>query len=225
MAKKSSNISEFVAMVAPCYDFNRHTILRVMQSDNFVKFIPLDIVEGLKIKTSGVKEFNSMYKEIPDYTIEKACGLFVNYARTLGATKEVMDILCTFSHVSAEDIELAMGKRKVTEDSKLIPEKKPPAPKKESVNKTKDVIIKTKAEPKSSKSEAAKPLENGKARQSSAAEMFRDLIMEGKLTDDQIFKEVQDAFGIDDSKKSYVNWYRKKLEKDGKKPPKPVVKK
>ena len=49
----------------------------------------------------------------------------------------------------------------------------------------------------------------------SAARLFQDLIMEGKLTDDQIFKRVQEKFGLDDSKRSYVAWYRNHLKKQG----------
>lgn len=50
----------------------------------------------------------------------------------------------------------------------------------------------------------------------SAAGLFQDLIMEGELTDDQIFKRVQEKFSLDDSKRSYVAWYRNYLKKRGK---------
>jgi hypothetical protein len=53
----------------------------------------------------------------------------------------------------------------------------------------------------------------------SAAQMFKDLIMEGKKTDDQIFAAVKAKFKLDDKKRSYVAWYRNALVKDGKKPP------
>ena len=53
----------------------------------------------------------------------------------------------------------------------------------------------------------------------SAANMFKDLIMEGKLTDDQIFAKVQKEFGLDDNKRSYVKWYRNDLTKKGMNPP------
>lgn len=49
----------------------------------------------------------------------------------------------------------------------------------------------------------------------SAASMFRDLIANSKLDDDSIFASVQQAFGLDDSRRSYVNWYRKDLIKKG----------
>ena len=49
--------------------------------------------------------------------------------------------------------------------------------------------------------------------------MFKTLIMEGKLTDAQIFAKVQKEFGLDDNKRSYVKWYRNDLVKKGEKPP------
>jgi len=49
--------------------------------------------------------------------------------------------------------------------------------------------------------------------------MFKDLIMEGKHTDDQIFAKVQAAYNLDEKKRSYVKWYRNALTKEGKNPP------
>lgn len=54
-----------------------------------------------------------------------------------------------------------------------------------------------------------------------AANMFRTLIREGKLSDDAIFKKVQAKFGLDDGKRSYVGWYRNQLKKAGEKVPDP----
>lgn len=55
----------------------------------------------------------------------------------------------------------------------------------------------------------------------SMAQAFRDLIMEGKMTDDQIFAAVKKRFPekLDDDKTSYVKWYRNDLTKAGKNPP------
>jgi len=63
-----------------------------------------------------------------------------------------------------------------------------------------------------------------KSPDSSAASMFKTLIMEGKLADDQIFKKVADKFNLDDSKRGYVKWYRNYLQKKGQNPPAPVTK-
>lgn len=84
-------------------------------------------------------------------------------------------------------------------------------------------------EPKAAKAaKAAKPEKATKAKSDgatvkekkpSASQMFQDLIMAGKLTDDQIFAKVQEAFGLDDKKKGYVKWYRANMIKQGKKVP------
>lgn len=65
---------------------------------------------------------------------------------------------------------------------------------------------------------AAAPKEP-KEKRYSAAQMFQDLIMEGKLTDAQIFTKVQEKFGLDDKKSGYVKWYRNHLKKNGQNPP------
>lgn len=65
------------------------------------------------------------------------------------------------------------------------------------------------------KSTAKKPQALQDTAHKSAASMFRALISAGSLSDDQIFAEVQRTFDLDDSKRSYVGWYRKDLQKKG----------
>lgn len=62
----------------------------------------------------------------------------------------------------------------------------------------------------------------GGEKRDSAAAMFKDLILEGKLTDDQIFAKVKAKFDLDDNKRGYVSWYRNNLRKQGKKVPDPI---
>lgn len=64
---------------------------------------------------------------------------------------------------------------------------------------------------------AAKPAPSAKGE--TAADLFRDLIRAGKLTDDEIFKQVQVKFKLADNKRSYVSWYRNSLLKAGEKVP------
>lgn len=79
---------------------------------------------------------------------------------------------------------------------------------------------------KAVKAAKAQPAALAKAREAkgpTAAAMFRELLMADgktqKLTDDQIFAKVQEAFGLDDGKRTYVAWYRKDLQKKGQTPP------
>lgn len=73
------------------------------------------------------------------------------------------------------------------------------------------LIMPTKTAKKTAKKTATK--------KTSAASRFKELIMEGKLSDDQIFSKVQSEFGLDDKKRSYVSWYRNNLIKQGQNPP------
>jgi hypothetical protein len=49
----------------------------------------------------------------------------------------------------------------------------------------------------------------------SASAMFKGLILEAKLSDDKIFQAVQKQFGLSDDKRSYVQWNRNWLKKEG----------
>lgn len=51
--------------------------------------------------------------------------------------------------------------------------------------------------------------------QETAAASFRRLILQGDLTDDQIFAEVQRLHGLAANRRSYVQWYRKDLIRKG----------
>ena len=91
----------------------------------------------------------------------------------------------------------------------------------------KEIKARVKAEKEAAK--AAKPAKVAKdpaapkVRKPSASSLFAELIMAGVLTDDQIFAQVQAAFGLSDDKKSYTKWYRNDLRKKGKNPPAAVV--
>lgn len=54
-----------------------------------------------------------------------------------------------------------------------------------------------------------------KAGKTSAAQMFRDLILSGSYDDDTIFRMVKQEFNLDDSKRSYVSYYRRELKNKG----------
>ena len=73
------------------------------------------------------------------------------------------------------------------------------------------VGIRPAKQPKAAKAKAPGP----KAQKPSAAGMFRDLIVEGKLSDDEIFAKVKAQFNLPDSRRGYVDWYRKDLKKKG----------
>ena len=73
--------------------------------------------------------------------------------------------------------------------------------------------------PNFSKKEKVMSKSNGKERKPTAASRFQGLIMEGELTDAEIFAKVQKEFNLSDNKRSYVSWYRNYLKRQGKNPP------
>ncbi len=227
---KPTKSSEFINDLSPYYDRQRHTVLKISASPDAVKFIPLDINEGLRVVQLSKKVFDDTYKPIPNYPAKKACEMFFEYSKTLGATKEVMEILSIFTTVTEGDIKLATERRKT--DSPLVPKsdaaKKLSKAEKPAVEKPTKLSKSDKAKPPAQVKQPAttktKSLSSPKSGWKSAAEMFRGLIMEGKLTDEQIFEQVKEAFGVDDSKFFYVKAYRRDLQKAGMNPPEPVVK-
>lgn len=204
--------------VVPCYDHQRRTCIQVERSAGLVKFIPLDIILGLEVHSTSADSFDQRFTPMEGYPVEKACQLFVNYSQTLGATKEAMEYLGQVINVSKQELEMATAKKQTTAEKPAATKAAKPAAKKAAPVKT------AKAEKPAAKAAkpAAKPAKAGE-KKPSAAQMFQDLIMAGKLTDDQIFEKVQAEFGLDEKKRGYVKWYRNHLKKSGQNPPEAKV--
>lgn len=199
----------------PCYDSQRCTCIQVERAAGLVKFIPLDVSLGLEVHSTSADSFDQRFTPMEGYPVEKACQLFVNYSQTLGATKEAMDYLGQIVNVSKQELEMATTKKQVTAEKPAAkPAAKKAAPAK--VTKATKPAVTKAAKP------AAKPAKAGE-KKPSAAQMFQDLIMAGKLTDDQIFEKVQAEFGLDEKKRGYVKWYRNHLKKSGANPPEAKV--
>ncbi len=201
--------------IIPCYDRQRRTCIQVERTDTHVKYIPLDVNEGLQVLTAAANEFDQWYEPMVNYPAEKACQLFLNYSQTIGATKEALGYLGQIVNVSKQEADMATtNKTAATEKAaatKTAAKKVAPAkPAAKSAAKT--APVKT-AKP------AAKPAAKTGEKKTSAAQMFQDLIMQGKLTDDQIFEKVQAQFGLDEKKRGYTKWYRNYLKKQGMNPP------
>lgn len=195
------------------HDSQRRTCLLVSNGDQ-VKFIPLDISDGFQVHETTMTSFEQRYTCMSDYPLDKAAQLYLNYALAVGATHEVIDYLSQIITVTEEDRTMATSKR----SEKPAPKKK--AVKSESKPKRQRRAKKTVEEKPTSKraSRRTKKVESPTEYKSAAA-MFQGLIMEGQLTDDEIFEQVQSAFGLDDKKRSYVTWYRNNLKKKGENPP------
>lgn len=197
---------------AVCCDHNRRTCILLERSEASVKYVALDVENGLDVTTADPKDFDRDYKPMVDYPVERAAKLYVEYARGLGATEQAMRMLGKLTTVNNEDIEMAT-KKKAARTAAPVKTAKKAATKKAAADAKPTKGTKTGKAPAEKKEKAA--------RGPSAAARFQELIMEGKKTDDQIFAAVQKEFGLDDSKRSYVKWYRNYLTKQGKNPPAP----
>lgn len=194
-----------------CCDHNRRTCILLERSESSVKYVALDVENGFNVTTADPRDFDRDYKPMVDYPVERAAKLYVEYSRGLGATEQVMRMLAKLTTVNQEDIEMATKKKTARAAAPVKTAKKTTGSAAKAAAEKPAKATKEKKAPAEKKDRAP--------RGPTAASRFQDLIMEGKKTDDQIFAVVQKEFGLDDSKRSYVKWYRNYLTKQGKNPP------
>ncbi|CAB4143249.1 hypothetical protein UFOVP435_85 [uncultured Caudovirales phage] len=72
---------------------------------------------------------------------------------------------------------------------------------------------------KAPKVKAEKPATGEKKPRVSVSGRIRELILEGRLSDDKIFEKVQKEFNLDDKKRSYIAWNRSDMIRKGAKVP------
>ncbi len=203
---------------AVCHDHQRRTCIQVVRDKPtlFVHYIPLDVENGLQVHTLSFRDFDSRFKPMVKYPVDKAARLYVGYAKDIGATKEALDFLGHVINITNQEYDMATTKKATNDKAVKAAKDKTP------VKKAPAVKAKSKPAAKSI-ADIKKPGVGKKpsnlVKKNSASQMFKDLIMEGKLTDDQIFAQVQKEFGLDEKKRSYVKWYRNDLKKSGMNPP------
>lgn len=210
--------------IVPCHDFQRRTCLQVERVNGHVKYIPLDVSEGLQVQQTSADSFDQRFTPMVNYPAEKAAQLYLGYSQNIGATKEALDYLGRVTTVSKQEFEMATKKQaaaakpaeeKRTTVRRATNNKAEPT---KAGRRTVDPVVK----PAKATPAKAAPKKDGEKKMS-AAQMFQDLIMEGKLTDDKIFEKVQEKFGLDEKKRGYVKWYRNHLKKQGANPPEAKV--
>lgn len=229
MAIKQTVTKTEPAIVA-CCDHQSRTCLQVERLDGVTKYIPLDIAGGLRVQTMPASEFDLRYQPMVNYPAEKAAQLYLGYSQNIGASEEALGYLGQIVNVSKQEFEMATKKQQAAQQQ--LEEKRTTkgrrttnteGPAKAGHRKTDPVVAPAKPT-KAAKTTAAKaPVAKSGEKKPSASQMFQDLIMAGKLTDNQIFEKVQAEFGLDEKKRGYVKWYRNHLKKQGKNPPEPKV--
>lgn len=179
-------------------NYYKHSCIELERDERRVRYIPMTDT-GFEVCEQGLEAFDREYPTVADYPPEKAAAVYARFAQHLGATEAALEALGRFTTISKKEYDMATAKPVTTAA-------KPAAKAAAAAGGAK--------EPKTTKAPAAP-----KEKRITVASRFQELIMEGKLTDEDIFKTVQKEFGLDDSKKTYVSWYRNYLTKRGKQPP------
>lgn len=176
---------------------------------------------GLRMQTVSWERFNDYYRQA-NFPTALAARIYQQVESFYPAARAapfngVLKVLMTSTH----DEVLPMAKNsaavKATNDMDIEASESAKGKKTTAKKVVAEGVKKSVKEGKDVAPKAAKAVD-------SAAGMFKTLIMEGKLTNDQIFKKVADKFNLDDSKKGYVKWYRNYLSKKGQNPPAAITK-
>lgn len=200
-----------------CFDHERRTCLVVSQDEQVTRFIPLETESGLCVCSTSTQQFDARFKTVPNHSLDRGAALYARYAIEVGATPEVMSFLGNFTPITKQEAIMATNRKKTNDETAATKKvdakakaKKPAEPKAEKAPFAGGKKVEAPAKAAPAKTGEKKP---------TASKMFCDLIMEGKLSDDKIFEKVQAKFGLDDSKRGYVKWYRNDLKKKGMNPP------
>lgn len=195
---------------APYYDKQRRTCILVKIEDGDAHYIAFNVVEGVLLYKMPAEDFEAVYNKIPAYSASRAADLYASYAQDVYASPEALEWLCNLTTLDQGTIMAIKGKSK------------PEAKDRSKDSTTAGTTVAKEKVAKEPKAKVNVDADGNVVKRASAASRFRELIMEGKLTDVEIFATVQKEFDLDDNKRSYVAWYRNKLDKDGMNPPKPV---
>ncbi len=175
-------------LVGVYHDHNRRTMLVLKNTRSMAKVVRLVVDRPMTIEQISVERVASLFTKLDDYPIEKAAANYLEFARATGASTEAVDALTKFCQISDQwraDIELQAARSNGPSGGK-------------------DNV---------SRKRRRKKQQVDSSKYKSAAQMFRALIAEGVLDDDEIFAKVQAEFGLANNRRSYVSYYRRQLEK------------
>jgi hypothetical protein len=187
--------------------------------DGEVAFIPMSD-DGVFVMYTSTALFKKRYplwqrdpsspKSLQGCTVERAARCYVTHATYSGADATAIAELEKLVPITKQEKEkITMAKKK---------ESKPETDTNDKPRAAKKTSSKLKAMPEK---KADKPKAEKTPRVSAAA-TFKELIMQGGLTDDQIFEGAKKKHPeLTPDKRSYVAWYRNALRKAGENPPAP----
>ena len=217
--------------ISTYYDRQRRTCIVVASDKSNVSLVKLDTSAGLRISLMPVDLFEDVYSEVAGYPIHKAIEQYSEFARYCGAEKYVIDAFnsilddeekkgvdVSLTRLKLQQVKLLDGK--VAQTKSTESDDTPPwNTNEEDVQPTKKGKTKMARQPKASlkvpSTSATTNTGSIKQPRRTAASAFKDLILTGQYSDDEIFATVQKEFGLDDSKRSYVAYYRRELKNKG----------
>lgn len=212
-------------------DRQRRTCIVVDADDQDYYLVKLDTSSGLRVLTMPVDQFEDSFTEIKGYPIHKSIEQYAEFARYCGASQEVIDkfnsilndeekkgVDVSLTRLKLQQVKLLDGK--VAQTKSTESDDTPPWDTgEEDVQPTKKGKTKMARQPKASlkvpSNSATTNTGSIKQPRRTAASAFKDLILTGQYSDDEIFATVQKEFGLDDSKRSYVAYYRRELKNKG----------
>ena len=144
---------------------------------------------SLIIESRGVETFLSEFDKKEDYPVDKAALILGNYAKVIGASAAALEFLGITDKILIDE---AVNKYVAPSEESL--KAKP----------------RKKTEPKETNTRA---VEWGGEKYTSMADMIRKMLAAGE-DDDAIFEAMKGAYNAPESKRNYIDYYRKQLEKD-----------
>lgn len=216
--------------ISTYYDRQRRTCIVVEADDSDVSLVKLDTSAGLRISYMPVDLFDDTYSEVAGYPIHKAIEQYSEFARYCGATQDVMNAFngildseekngvdVKLTRLKLQQVKLLDGKAAKPADN--TPPWNDDEPSVDNPKQTKKGKTAMARQPKTAvkvpSSSATTNTGSIKQPRRTAASAFKDLILTGQYSDDEIFATVQKEFGLDDSKRSYVAYYRRELKNKG----------
>lgn len=221
--------------ISTYYDRQRRTCIVVASDKSNVSLIKLDTSAGLRISYMPVDLFEDTYSEVAGYPIHKAIEQYSEFARYCGATQDVMNAFngildseekngvdVKLTRLKLQQVKLLDGKAAKTQSDASADDTPPwndDEPSVDNPKPTKKGKTAMARQPKTAvkvpSSSATTNTGSIKQPRRTAASAFKDLILTGQYSDDEIFATVQKEFGLDDSKRSYVAYYRRELKNKG----------
>lgn len=220
--------------ISTYYDRQRRTCIVVEADDSDVSLVKLDTSAGLRISYMPVDLFEDTYSEVAGYPIHKAIEQYSEFARYCGATQDVVNAFngildseekngvdVKLTRLKLQQVKLLDGKAAKTPSAASADDTPPwdDEPSMDNPKPTKKGKTAMARQPKASvkvpSNSATSNTGSIKQPRRTAASAFKDLILTGQYSDDEIFATVQKEFGLDDSKRSYVAYYRRELKNKG----------